>query len=454
MEHADISPSDVADVSVVEFENERDLNRSKMEERDELMQEIFGIEKEIEQAEKATAIEDALTDVENAAEDARRARMDDYRTNVGAVLARFVADQSRRREMPDVFHRARDIFADVTHNRYELDVRDGEFRAQDTAREIMMSLDQLSSGTRAQLLLSVRLAFIDVHEHSARLPLILDETLAHSDAERADAIIATIAATAMHRQVFYLTAQHDEVAKWIDQLDDGSYRTFELPTPEPHIFDLESVPVQFGEVPTPHGASYDEYREKLEVPAWTGHTPIGSMHLWYLFDTSGVLYHLLRRGYDRFGPFRATVERQEAKDLGISERQVDVALVRAQIIEEWQRGWKAGRGLPVDRSVLEESGAVSETYIDEVSGFCQRVGGEGAAIIEGLQEGEVKGFRSNKTEELEEFLRERGHIVDAEPLSPAEIRRRIVHAVEGKLRDLGLEIDEIDFVLNRIAGSG
>ena len=62
---------------------------------------------------------------------------------------------------------------------------------------------------------AVRVAFLEQDE-SARLPLLLDETLGTSDDGRAGAIIDSVIEIAREgRQVFYFTAQHDEVGKWV-----------------------------------------------------------------------------------------------------------------------------------------------------------------------------------------------------------------------------------------------
>ena len=88
---------------------------------------------------------------------------------------------------PAVLRRARDLFAEVTARAFELRLRnDGSLHrltmfAQETERE----LAELSSGTRMQLLLAVRLAWLETQEQGGEtLPLFLDEALTTSDEER------------------------------------------------------------------------------------------------------------------------------------------------------------------------------------------------------------------------------------------------------------------------------
>jgi len=92
-----------------------------------------------------------------------------------------------------------------------------------------MSLDRLSAGTRVQLLLSVRLAFIEQQEQGYRLPIILDETLANSDDEKAEQIMhAVLEICRNDRQVFYCTAQMDELDKWKQTIDSDDEPTISV----------------------------------------------------------------------------------------------------------------------------------------------------------------------------------------------------------------------------------
>ena len=132
------------------------------------------------------------------------------RRALGLILSR----QKRlveEKERPAVIQRASELFHTFT-NRYDLTYADGAFLAQDGPSRLR--LEALSDGTRVQLLLAVRLAFVELNE-SVQLPIFLDEILANADDERADAIIRTVLKIAeTGRQVFYCTAQRDELARW------------------------------------------------------------------------------------------------------------------------------------------------------------------------------------------------------------------------------------------------
>jgi len=83
-----------------------------------------------------------------------------------------------------------------------------------------------------------------------------------------------------------------------------------------------------------------------------------------------------------------------------------------------------GRGQPVDRAVLEQSGAVSERFIDEVTKLARAVKGDARALIAALESGQVARFHTNKREELRDALEASGHLDPATPLAPEALRAR------------------------------
>jgi DNA repair exonuclease SbcCD ATPase subunit len=188
---------------------------------------VTRIRTEVELAERASDVEFALARVANA----EAALRDTYVANVHAVIgdriARYVHHTTRDRHLPDVFHRAREIFAQITDGRYRLDFdsRDDAptFRAFDVHRGVGQSLETLSSGTQVQLQLAVRVAFVESQEDDTHIPLILDEALGTSDDHRSRAIIdAVIALSKRGRQIFYFTAQSDEAGKWVAALEQAA----------------------------------------------------------------------------------------------------------------------------------------------------------------------------------------------------------------------------------------
>ena len=187
----------------------------------ELQDRLTRLDAEIERTEKGHSLENALAEKENKRVELENVRSQKAAKAVGQAILDTLRD-SAIRNAPPVFQRAQENFERVTGNRYTLGIpEDNTFRARDHQLNRDFDLTKLSSATRVQLLLSVRLAFVETQETNFRLPLTLDETLANSDDPRAQAIIKTMSTLAANRQIFYFTAQEDEVNKWKDYVTDN-----------------------------------------------------------------------------------------------------------------------------------------------------------------------------------------------------------------------------------------
>jgi energy-coupling factor transporter ATP-binding protein EcfA2 len=217
----------------------------------------------------------------------------------GRALERVLArqkDLAEDQDRPGVVKRASELFQAFT-GRYQLAYGGGRFLALDGRRRL--ALEELSDGTRVQLLLAVRLAFVELHE-SVRLPIFLDEVLANADDDRADAIVhAVLQIAATGRQVFYFTAQADELDRW---------RRAGLENPVVDLAVLrnlaraERAPLPgrdwtLPEVPEPQGRPLLDYVRELGAPGPSIWADLDDQHPWLaLVDgDEACLADLLRR---------------------------------------------------------------------------------------------------------------------------------------------------------------
>jgi uncharacterized protein YhaN len=113
---------------------------------------------------------------------------------VGALLSDWVRQVATGRSRPQVFRRANELFVRFTNGMLHLTLDDlsdpPKFMAQHGS-EPPRPVEKLSLGERAQLLMAVRIAFLEQDE-STRLPLLLDEAFGTSDDIRTPVIIDTI----------------------------------------------------------------------------------------------------------------------------------------------------------------------------------------------------------------------------------------------------------------------
>lgn len=162
---------------------------------------------------------DAL-DGERLVLEERRARLARDRDRLW-VLARIVREAERtvrEEHQPELLRRAGALLATLTEGRYDRIVLDGDagrsFRVLGPAvPHSVPVVSPLSTGTREQIYLALRLALLDALDGGGeRLPLVLDEVLVNWDAQRRDRGLDALARLAEHRQVFLLTC-HGPLAR-------------------------------------------------------------------------------------------------------------------------------------------------------------------------------------------------------------------------------------------------
>jgi hypothetical protein len=419
-----------------ELDRVRREAQASADRREERLDQAARIRERVSQARHATVLATARATHEAALQRLEGVYDETADALVGGALAAFVEEETRDQHLPVVFQRAREILADITADRYQLsfDQDTRAFRAIDTVLDRTFTLDQLSSGTRVQLLLAVRLAFAEQQEVGVRLPLLLDETLANSDDERAGAIVEAVLRLCREgRQVFYFTAQNEEVAKWrrlAETHPDVDCRFVALPgaAPLPAV-DPSAAPAHetTRHLPAPDGSDLDAYGDALGVRPWTAWDPVERLPLWYLLDEPAHVHACLHRGLEAWGQLASATSRGAAVPLDAAT--VARAHRRARAVAAWRDAWRRGRGKRVDRHALEASGAVSGTFLASLAEIADDLDGDAVALLTHLRDGHVKGFRSGKMDELDAYLTEHGYVADTAPLSETEIRHHVAESL-------------------------
>jgi len=401
--------------------------RQKAAAHESLLEQLKSLQAEIAQARQGHDLEAALCEKNNA-----ERSLDDLRCRVEqSVVAATVLEHVRRRNQASasqVLNAARQLFATITRHSFELRVdtdADASFLAYDTRAQRLRTLSQLSSGTRVQLLLAVRLAFIEQQEDGgARLPLVLDELLGNSDDVRAGAIIDAVAAIAARgRQVFYFTAQRDELHKWQQRCGpDVTLAIHSLPISGnaaalPELASIETTYCSAALAPA-IGISYAEYGQALTVPALDPYlSTLSHLHMWYLLDDVEQLYRFFRAGYSYWGQVEALAGScAEAAatalvQLGITTDAsvYDQLRVNASVLAEAMRLWQVGRERRLNAAVLRapESPVSTSKLIDQLVDCANACDGNAAAFLQALDNRQVKGLRSELRERLAEYLQAR-----------------------------------------------
>jgi hypothetical protein len=463
LDQLDPAASGAVTATAAELEDEIQEHVGLTERIEELQNAITKTETLVADARRRHDVEAALAAVTAAEEAVIALRERDIDALVGNTLVDHLRERIRDESRPEVFHAARRWFGRVTRGRCELEFTDSEpptFRAIDTVTGLGHGLDQLSGGTRVQLLLAVRTAFVETHEMGLRLPLLLDEALATADDDRAAAIIESVIEMARAgRQVFYFTAQMDEVSKWRTVLESDSlpYALIDLResataalAPRPDWLD---APAPLAAPPEVGFHDYDSYGRALGLGALDPSTSsISGVHLWYILQDLELLSICLNMGIDRWGPFRQYVSHSGPNTIRQLATRSRVIESYARGVESFISGYSIGRGRPVDRVVLEESGAISSTFMERIVDLAREQQGDAAALLESIENKDVKRFPSEKLEQLREYLVDKGHLDERPQLTADELRARVIDAMSPELNDGLLEPRDVHRLLRRLGG--
>ncbi|MEQ9104108.1 MAG: AAA family ATPase [Rhodothermales bacterium] len=365
----------------------------------------------------------------------------------GQVVAEHVRTEAMKRSIPAVFSRAQDLLARFTSGALRLEVDLTSETPRMVAKSdsgVARSMGHLSVGERVQVLMAVRVAFLE-HEEPLALPLLVDEALGTSDDDRARTIIDTLLQLAVDgRQIFYFTAQSDELSKWTERISqhggfsDGDWTRIDLadvrnleaarrsPLPAPR------EPVE-RDLPAPGHHSHADYLRVLGVPGLEPLTRApGQEHIGHVVEDTQQLYALLRARVDTVHAWETldgTHSPMASLDAdNAAEAHAFRAGVRARIavLKDAVDLWRRGRGRPVDRSVLEASGAVSATHMESATDLARRVGGEASRVLAGLEAGEVSRFHKAKITELRDWLLDHDYLDPAAPLGADAARIQLL----------------------------
>lgn len=448
---------DLLEIDRTDLEHRIAERTKQSERRDELNESIGAINQRIEAAKSGHELTDALEVHDEAIANLEAARDENGRAVAGAALTDWVRREAVERSRPRVFQRANELFVRFTRGSLRLEMDDRSSPPSFVARagdRPAQSLNELSDGERIQLMAAVRLAFLEQDE-SRPLPLLVDEVLGTSDDGRSGVMIDTMIEIAREgRQVFYCTAQHDEVGKWKARLESEQidHKLFDLAQAR-GLSAAQAVPLEIAAIeksipPQPNGRSYEEYGRALGVP---GVDPlrgtVDHVHLWHLLDDASVLHELLCKDISTWGQLRTLLAHGGAGLLGEMDGTPARAYAAAKAIERACEALRIGRGRPVDRETLMNSGFVSDTFIDELTALCYELGGDAKALLDALDDGKVSRFWRKNIDGLREYFEDNGHLPLREPLARKDLRVQVLGAVSEEIRKGVLDVAFVDRLL-------
>ncbi|MEO0651670.1 MAG: hypothetical protein AAFZ65_13420, partial [Planctomycetota bacterium] len=426
----ELEVADDAELAVVEAEVTPTIDSLARvaERRDSLLEEVASITTRLEDARRRGEWDEALATRE-VRELELSSALDRRLDALCAVTVLEDAEREYERESrPAVLERAAQLFGRFTHQRYELlasetEGEDPRFAAQDVEAGERRELEELSDGTRMQLLLGLRIAFAEQGEGDERVPIVLDEVFSMSDPDRVKSMVDALGDLALEgRQVIYLGADPALEAAWRAIAEDCAH-------PAPRVVHLARVQQAIrgvneatqlaltagSTVPDPKTMSPEEFGRAIGVPLLLPFEDAGALHLFHLMrDDLEALSVMLKQKIDTLGKWERLVEQGGAVRAIGNEFGATVLTARCAAARALIESWHVGRGRAIGRAELEETKAVSENWYERFEAVLEDLHGSAALLLDAVEkEGSdrdprLKGFRAHKVTALRSFLIEKG----------------------------------------------
>ncbi len=417
----------------------------------ELQKELSRIEWEVEAQGTDTKLLEAELKQREARDQLEDARGRALAGEATRALISELKRLHRRHGRPEVLRRAGEHFGEFTKDKYDLENFDGEdLLVLEIASKRRLTPGQLSSGTRTQLMIALRLAYAETIETGEPLPFFLDEALLTSDPVRFAAITACVGKLIEGgRQVFYFTAEPREEEEWIRALAGSEV--------QPVVHDLgrerEKLRALAGDsleltpltaVPPPGDLSFVEYAALLGgLPRLDGFAPGGALHILYLYsDRLEEAHAMLETRHSSVGAVGAFLGRSDFTPWDEPQRARFKA--RVEVAESALSLWRRGRAPRLtEEQLLETSMARKSSKMDEVIALAHGCDMDAKALMAALDARAVSHMRENMIELLRSELDGAGCLPGEEPLSGQDLVKDCQAALEGSISQGRITREEV-----------
>lgn len=405
-----------------------------------LQKEITRIRTLVDQAGQGGALERARAKCRRRSDALERRFEDAKRAEARAFWFDEIEAAHRTDSRPAVLRRAESWFAHFSRHQFALEVSSRDrFSARDTANGARRALSELSTATRMQLRLAVRIAWaLEAEKGRASLPFFLDEALTTADPERFRIVARSLADLASEgRQIFYLTAQPFQACHWqaseASVIDLAARRGLERAVGSASDIALPPAP---SPPPLIGDDAPEEYAQRLGVPAIDPWQPDSTHPFYLLRDDLPLLRRLLVAGIHHLGALDSLLA---SGDAAVVLDPLDLLGLRRLSVAArvWFEAWQEGRGRPVDAGALERSGIVSEVFIDRVLDIVRKTEGDARRLLDAM--GSLRNFRKDRLEEMRQWLFEQGHLTDMPPIDESALEGRVARALLDQTLDESAE---------------
>jgi uncharacterized protein YhaN len=196
----------------LELEEQLNQIQDQVEEKDSLLteinQQLGRIQQRCDQLLQPDDLQKKNSALESLREQMKAAQKQWLSLKLSTAVLEKAKKHFEKEKQPRVITNSRQFFKTITNGRYtgiELSLTDSDIRLE-TAQGQIKRVEQLSRGTREQLLLALRLGLIAEYEEQAEdLPVALDDVFVNFDAVRAESTANVLAEFSKNRQIIIFT---------------------------------------------------------------------------------------------------------------------------------------------------------------------------------------------------------------------------------------------------------
>lgn len=428
----------------------------------DLIERITEIRSRVDQAGRGDRLEAAVNGVDEARELLAECRREAELAAAGEFLLDQIETEHKAESQPEVFRRASEWFNRFTRGRYELRISDARgsgasaFCALDTSGGNRLGLDELSRGTRMQLILAVRLAFAACAERGTQLPFVLDEVLNSTDPRRFQAIAECLLTLVEEgRQIFYMTCQPLDAAGWSKVAGEmGVTNTLKLNLTDirrQQLVDagpLDDSTASFDPAPEPGDMTLEEYKDALKTPPLSPAAGAAANHVAHFVESPEELHRLVRADVETYGQLQS-LKNHGRIDAYVSDETLARIEALACAVDAFAEAWRIGRGRSVSREILLEAG-VSSNFIDRVTELARELNWDAKQLIEALESKRVARFQKAVLETVTENLVECGCLDTRDTLDRDAAYSRVLAAVNDLVKRGAIDAGEVRNLFSKL----
>ena len=279
----------------------------------------------------------------------------------GGYILDFVEGEYKREKEPEILVEANKLFSLFTSGKYSLKFKDDNefsFFAFDEENSKILNLKELSTGTKAQLILALRCSYVLSFSKDKEIPLLIDEVLATTDDIRFDAIMNSFFKLAKEGyQIIYFTSQKNVVGqiKNLAKKQNINVTLRSISYLDKDLSNINYEETKIKEIPNLRNVKTKERLKLLNIAPITLPINVNSLPIAYLENDGYVLEKLLNLGISSYGQLKNLYDKLQDKDFLLSKDVMNRIDAKVKALEIYSNLWSIGRGCKFSEDLINDN---------------------------------------------------------------------------------------------------